>query len=113
MRHNFFFATERANGHPAADDFAQTGEIRVYPQVPLRAVCAKTKACHHFIEDENRTVLGTELAHAFKIARLGQDAVHVAGNRFGNDAGNLLAVRFKRLFQRVQVVKRQCNRVLR
>ena len=76
-------------------------------------MCAKTKACHHFIEDENRTVLGAELAHAFKIARLGQDAVHVAGNRFGNDAGNLLAVRFKRFFQRVQVVKRQCNRVLR
>ena len=55
---------------------------------------------------------GTELAHAFEVALDRGDAVHVAGNRLGNHAGDLIAQLVHGGFECCEVVKGQGDGML-
>ena len=96
MRHNLFFTAKGTHRHTASDHLTQACEIRVNAQVSLGTVCTETKPRHDFVKDEDRTVLCAQLAHALEETWLGENAVHVACYRLGDDAGNIITQLIKR-----------------
>ena len=55
---------------------------------------------------------GTDLAHALEVAVDGGDAVHVAGDRLGNHAGDLIAQLVHGGFERRDIIEGQGDGVL-
>ncbi len=62
------------------------------------------EAGHHLVEDEHGAVLVADLAQAFEESGHGRDAVHVAGDRLDDDAGDLAADLGEGLAHLLQVV---------
>ena len=65
---------------------------------------ATRKAGHHFVEDQQGAVLRAQLAQDLQESRAWRNAVHVAGDRFDDDAGDLAALLREQLVGRVQIV---------
>ena len=88
--HHVTSTAEGAYRHTAADDFAKAGQIRHHVVVGLRPSQRHAEAGHHFIDNQQRAELVTQRAQARQEISLRWNAVHVAGNRFNDDAGNIL-----------------------
>ena len=78
----------------------------------MHATGTKAEAGHYLVKDQYSAMAGAELAHAFKIALDRRDAVHVAGDGFGNHAGHLIAQLVHGSFQCLEVIKGQGDSVL-
>ena len=50
--HHLATAAESAYRHPAADDFPETGQIRLHAVISLRARQRHAEAGHHFVDDQ-------------------------------------------------------------
>ena len=111
--HDVTASAKRAHGQSAADDLAETRQVGLDTETFLRPAPGKTKAGHHFIENQQRAVVCRDFSQEFKVARLGQIQTGVARHRFDDDAGDLSLVGFKRGFDGVGVVERHDNGVLR
>src|SRR5690606_3751985 len=85
--HDVAPTTESTDWHAAADDLAQRGEVRRHAGQALHALRADAEAGHDLVEDQHRTVLGTQLAQAFQKTRARLDQIHVAGHRLDDDRG--------------------------
>ena len=62
MRHDVGTPAKRRYGHTAADDFTECGDVGLNAIHTLRAVQSDTKARHHFVDNQNRTVFRAQLA---------------------------------------------------
>src|SRR5690606_5053925 len=89
--HDFTLAAESAHRHAAADDLAEGGQIRGNAEMGLSAAQCHAETGHHLVEDQHYTMFVTDLAQAFEEARYRRYAVHVAGHRFDDDAGDFIA----------------------
>ena len=97
-------------GKPAADDFAQRGQIGHDSVNFLRAAARDAKTGHHFIEDQERAVLRAFVAQRLEKTWLRKIKAGVGRNRFENDGGDLVRVLAKRRAHRVDVVERKRDR---
>ena len=113
MFHDVSAATESAYRHTATDDLAEAGEVGCDAKPALGAVGAKAKACHYLIKNQYAAVFGAQLAQSLHKPWFGQDAVHIAGNRLDDDAGEFIADFVECLLECVDVVVGQGHRVLR
>ncbi|MNI45549.1 hypothetical protein D3C73_999800 [compost metagenome] len=111
--HDLPAAPVSADRKPAADDFAEAGQIRFNAEQPLRTAPAHTETGHHLIKDQQRAVACRYLAQTFKEAGLRQHYAHISGNRLDDYGGNLIAVPFKSKLGPFQVIVRHSNRVHR
>src|SRR5690606_36972285 len=109
--HNFALTTEGTDRQTAADDFAQTGHVRHDAVVFLRATEGGAEATHYFIENQHNAMHGAELTQALQEAFGSQHAVHVAGHRLNDHAGNFIAHVREAFFHAVEVVVVQGNGV--
>ena len=91
VRHDVAPAAEHADGHAAADDLAERGEVRLDAVELLRAALRDAEAGHDLVEDQDRAVLRAFLAQGLEEARHRRDAVHVAGDRLDDDARDVRA----------------------
>ncbi len=71
---------------------------------PLGPAQGDSEAGHHLVEDQQGAVLVADSTQAFEKARLRRDAVHIAGHRLDDDAGDLAADGGKGLLHLFQVV---------
>ena len=71
------------------------------------------KSRHHFVENEQRTVAGTQFAQALQKPGQRCDEIHVAGHRLDDDAGNVIPRFAKQCFELVGVVVRKHQRLRR
>ncbi len=102
--HDFTASAERAHRHTAADDFAETSQIRLHAVIRLRARQRHAEAGHHFINNQQRAEFIAQRTQARQEVRLRRNAVHVAGNRLHDDAGDVLRILLKRLAHRSEIV---------
>jgi len=117
LLHDRARSTKRGQRHPAPDHLAQHRDVWTKARQglgihALRAAQRHTKTCHHFIEDQQRAVLGAQLATTLHEGHLGTHEVHVAGDRLDHQAGDICAVQREGLFELRQVVVLQHQRVL-
>jgi hypothetical protein len=70
----------------------------------LHAASADAEAGHHLVEDQHPAVLVQFSRRAFEEAGLRLDQVHVAGDRFNDDAGDLAALCGEQLVDLLDVV---------
>ncbi len=89
--HDVAPSAERSHRHAAADDLAERGEIGPHAVQGLGAAERNAKTGHHFVEYQHRARAVALLAQALKEAGSGWNAVHIAGHRFNDDAGDLIA----------------------
>ena len=87
--HDVAAAAERAHRHAAADDLAERREIRAYAVQLLRAAKGHPKTGHDFIEDQQRAAVVALGAQSLEKTRDRRYAVHIAGDGFDDDAGDL------------------------
>ena len=111
--HDVAAPAECADGHAAADDLAQRGEVGLDAVQALSALRTDAEAGHHFVEYQHRAVLGAQLAQRTQELRFGCDEVHVAGHRLDDDTGDLVALVLEQVLQFRAVVVGQHQRVLR
>ncbi len=71
------------------------------------------EAGHHFIEDQDTLVTVADLAQCLEKPRLGRNAVHVAGHRLDDDAGNLIPHLLEAGFHGIGIVVGQRDGVFR
>ena len=110
--HDVAPSAKSAHRHAAADHLAQRGQIWSDAIQPLHALRADAKARHHLIENQHRAVLCAHAPQGLEEARLRLDQVHVARHRLDDDGGNLAAARLEHLFDLLQVVEIDHDRVL-
>ena len=79
----------------------------------LKTARAETKTRHDLIENQYSAVSGAEFAHALEVAGHRGNAIHVAGNGFGDHAGDLLTQLIHGGFECGQIVEGEGHRVLR
>ena len=90
--HDFGAAAEGSDGESSADDFAQGREVGADLGELLHAAEGDAEAGHNFVEDEERAFAGGDVAEGLEVAGLGQDAAHVSGDGFDDDAGDFVFV---------------------
>ena len=113
LLHDVAPAAERADRHAAADDFAERRQVGLDAVQRLRAAERDAKARHHFVEDQHAAVLVAHRAQRFEKSGHGQHAIHVAGDRLDDDAGDLAADVGEQLLHLRDVVVRERERVRR
>ena len=108
--HDVFPATESTDRQTTTDHFAERGEVGGDAVVLLGTTRRETETGHHFVKYQHAAGLVTDLAQRFQKSGYGRNAVHVAGHRFDDDGGNLLAEFCKRVSQLVDIVvfERDC-----
>ena len=103
--HHIAATAECANGHSATDDFTEAGQIRHDAVIILCSGQRYAETGHHFIDDQQCAKLIAQRTQARQEFRQRRDAVHVAGDRLNDDAGDLLRILFKcRTYRREIVV---------
>ncbi|EJK92630.1 hypothetical protein UUU_06160 [Klebsiella pneumoniae subsp. pneumoniae DSM 30104 = JCM 1662 = NBRC 14940] len=102
--HHLTAAAEGAYRHPAADDFPQTGQIRLHAVVSLSACQRHAEAGHHFVDNQQGAKFVAQGAQARQEFRLRRNAVHISGHRLDDDAGDLLRILLERRAHRGEVV---------
>ena len=90
--HDGSLAAEGPYRHAAADDLAKGGHVRGYVVERLGAAKGYPEAGHYLVEDQHGAMVVTVLAQGLQERLGGGHAVHVAGHRFDDDGGNLVAV---------------------
>ena len=105
MIHDVGSPAKRAHGQTATDDFSEGGEIGCDAFELLHAAESEAESRHDFVEDEQRAVLGAELADGGEVAGLGGDEADVADVGFEDDAGDLIGMGGKRGGQGGGVIK--------
>ena len=111
VRHDVGTAAERGGRHAAADDLAQRGEIRLDAEQGLCAALGDTKPGHDFVEYQNGTAVAASISQRLEETGGGRNHVHIAGNGFDDDAGNIGPELVECLFDGIGVVVRQRNRM--
>lgn len=111
--HDVASAAKGRQGHAAADDFAEGGEVRGDAEQALGRAGADPEAGHHFIKYQDAAVLGGEVAQLFEEFRGWNDQVHVAGHGFQDHGGDFVAVLGKGFGQGLGVVVGQDQGVAR
>ena len=96
--HDGALAAKAADRHAAADDLAERRQVRSHAVVGLGAAEGDAETGHHFVEDQHHAIRVTQGAQAFEEAWCRGNAVHVAGDRLDDDAGDLLAFFLQRGF---------------
>ena len=91
LLHDVATAAEGADRHAAADDLAERGEIGPHAVELLSAAERDAKSGHDLVEDQHRAGAIAFAAQGFQETRSRRNAVHVAGNRLDDHAGDLLA----------------------
>ena len=81
-----------ADRQAAADDLAETGEIRLDAEDLLRAAGRSAESRDHLVEDEQRAVADRQIAQAGEEAIARRDDADVAGDRLDDDGGDLIAI---------------------
>src|SRR5690606_7752194 len=99
-------------GHAAADDLRQGGDVGGDAGQALNALRTGAKACHYLVKYQQGAMFGAEFAQAFQEPRDGFDEVHVSGNGFDDDAGDLVAKFVECGFNSVEAVEIQDQGVL-
>jgi len=111
--HDVAPAAERADRHAAADDLSECGQVGANVVQGLGAAAGDAKSGHDFIENQQRAGTIAFLAQSLEEARSGQHAVHVAGDRLHDHAGDLLADLAECFAHLVRIVVSERDRVLR
>ena len=91
LLHDIAPAAECADRHAAADDFAECGQVRAHAVQRLRAAQRNAKARHDFVEYQQRTAPVALAPQCLQKIRRRRNAIHVAGHRLDDDAGDLRA----------------------
>ena len=117
LLHDIALAAKGGQGHAAAYDFAHDGDVGREARdglgvQALHAAQRGAKAGHHFVIDEQRAVLGAQLAAAAHEIKAGAHEVHVARDGFDDEAGQLAPVQGEGFFQLGEVVVFEHQRVL-
>ncbi len=99
-----------AHRHAAADDLAEGGQVRGDAVMRLRTAERDAEAGHYFVEDQQRAVLGTQRAQMIQIAFARRDAVHVAGDRLNDQAGDIVAEFVEQACGGLEIIERQRQR---
>ena len=102
--HHLFAPAKRTYRHTAADDFAKAGQIRDDVVVRLRARQRHAEAGHHFIDNQQRAKFVAQGAQARQELGLRRNTVHVARDRFNDNAGDLLWILLERFANGVEIV---------
>ena len=89
--HDVAPAAEGADRHAAADDLAESGHVRADAVELLRAAAGDAEAGNHLVEDQQRAVSRSHSSRRVEEALRRRHAVHVAGHRLDDDAGDLRA----------------------
>ena len=87
--HDVAPAAECADRHAAADDLAERREVRLDAVALLCAAERDAEAGHHLVEDQHGAVLRALLAQRLEETGHRRDAVHVAGDRLDDHAGDV------------------------
>ena len=90
MFHDVPASAKGAHRHTAADDLAKRCQVWRYPVQPLCAGARHSETSHDFVEDQDCTEAIAELTQGFEEAGDGRDAVHVPGDGFDDDAGDVI-----------------------
>ena len=91
LLHDIAPAAKCADGHAAADDLAERAQVRAHAVQRLRAAQRDAKARHDFVEYQQRTAAVALAPQRLQKIRCRRNAVHVAGHRLDDDAGDLRA----------------------
>jgi len=110
--HDFALAAKRTHRHAATDDLAERRQIRNDTVALLRTAEPNAKPCHYFIEDQHAAGFIATIAQGLQKAAHGRHAIHVAGDRLDDDAGNLIPDFGKGLFHLFAVVVLEGHRVI-
>src|ERR1043166_1219359 len=111
MVHDLAAATVSTDRQAAADYFSKRCDVGPDVVKLLRTTARDTKPGHHFIEDQQCTVLASQFAHRFEIAGLWRHATHVSDDGL-DDHGRDVRVFSEDLFERGGVVEGKRERVL-
>mmetsp|Transcript_10241 Transcript_10241/g.17627 ORF Transcript_10241/g.17627 Transcript_10241/m.17627 type:complete len:515 (-) Transcript_10241:180-1724(-) len=88
--HDVLAAAVGADGEAAADDLAHGGHVGGDAEVALRAAVRDAEAGHHLVEDQQRAVLGGQLAQALQELLGGGDEARVAHHGLQDDGRHLV-----------------------
>lgn len=97
--------------YAAANDFAEAGHVRRDAVIGLGSVQGRAETAHDFIENENRAVGLGLAAQGLQERFVRQDQSHIAGHRFDDDGGDIVAEAVHDAVEGFAVVIRQGNRV--
>ncbi len=106
-------AAEGAHREAAADDLAERGEVGRDAVALLRAAERHAEAGDDLVEDEHDAVRVAQVAQTLQEALGGRHDAHVAGDRLDDDRRDLVAFCGERCRNRVEVVVREHDGVLR
>ncbi len=113
MRHHVGAPAESADGHAAADDLAEGGEIGFDPVQGLGAAERDAETGHDLVENQQAAVVVAAAAQGREKPGQRRHAVHVARYRLDDDSGNALAVLGEGLLDLRRVVEIQGQRMRR
>jgi len=92
QRHDVRPAAEGPHGHPPADDFPETGQVRPDSREVLEASEAQPEPRDHFVENQDDSPGLGDLPQTLEKTGRGGDEPHVARAGLDNDAGQILPV---------------------
>ena len=96
-----------ADRQSAADHLAQADQVRLDAKIGLRPAERHPETGHHFIKNQQNSVMGGQFAHFRQIAVLRQNHAHIARHRFDDHRGNQLALLHEQFFHCRNIVERQ------
>ena len=93
-----------------ADHFSEASDIRFDIVPDLRPTPGDAETGHHFVEQQQNTVLRAKFPESFEISDGGDNQAHVARDRLDGEAGDFVAMEGKKFAGGVQVVIRNDQR---
>ena len=103
--HHFPARAKCRQRHAATDGLGQRDHVRLHAEIFAGTAPAKLRAGLHFVEDQQRAVLGRDRAQAFKEAGLRHAKPDVHQDGFKNDRGNLSRKLLEAVFDAAKIVE--------
>ena len=111
LGHDLHSAAKRRDRQTAPDHLAKRRQVGPDAFACLSATASHAKTGHHFVENQHHAVLSAELAKLEQIPGPWQDQPHISGIRLDDQRRDRPRIRFERLFDGRDVVKRQHDRI--
>ena len=103
--HHRFVRSERRQRQSAADRLSQANHVGPDVEVFRSPAPAKFRASFHFVENQQRAVVGRDLAQSFEEAGLRHAQADVHQNRLENDRGNFAGILFEAILDACEIVE--------
>ena len=103
--HHGLVRAKRRQRQAAADRFRQANHVRLHAEIFGSAAPAQFRAGLHFVEDQQRAILGGNVAQSLQKAGLRHAQADVHQDRLENDGRNLAGILLEAQFDAGQIVE--------